>query len=442
MLKKKISTSDLKPGIFAEYDYYSENDKLLIGKGTYVSEEILNLLNRRNVFEIYKFITGDEEVNTILNYKLKNLDFLDIDSSDENPLNDYTENNNKKISNILDRKLKNQSIADIPKGTALKTFATQIEVGKRSEKYFREISDAYKDSLKLVQFVFTALLKGKRNCGTQIKEIVTKFVKLFLSDKNILLNISGIKPKGIEHLYCHSLNVCILSINIAASYGYSRDQVIEIGIGALLHDIGMFLIPEEIRHKSVRFSEAEWFEIKKHPILGLNLLEKLSSIPESALYVTYQTHERQNSSGYPKQRGQHLIHNYAKIVQVADIYEALSSPRPHRKESLPYKSLDSIIKMAKINLLSLNTVKAFVNYMSTYPIGSLILLTNRCLAKVVDVNPEFLSKPVVSVLSNSAGNPLAKKEVYQMDLSKNRDTAILKPVPISQFKQFDIMDGF
>ena len=154
-------------------------------------------------------------------------------------------------------------------------------------------------------------------------------------------------------------------------------------MGALLHDVGMLLIPEEIRFKKGRLSKDEWYEVQKHAILGMHVLEKIPNLPESALYVAYQTHERENGKGYPKQRTGRFIHAFAKIVQVADVYESLCSQRDYRPPYLPYRAMELLIKMSVRNLLSIDFVKAFLAYASLFPIGSVVELSNHCIARVV-----------------------------------------------------------
>jgi len=373
--------------------------------------------------------------------KIINSEFEKLESfEDDKPLDVI--NNYKKIVHSLDDRITTHNYSDTPHGKAIKDNATQVKIGERNKEYLHDISEDYKQALKIVSNTITSLIQGNNDCAEEFEKIIQKFVSLFLTDKNILLNISQNKPDSIEHLFSHSLNVCILAINIAASYGYSEEQVVEIGTGALLHDTGMFLIPEQIRYKHGRFSNDEWYEMKKHPILGLHLLEKVKGLPNSVMFIAYQTHERLNASGYPKQRSEYLIHKYAKIVQVADVYEALSSPRPHRKESLPYESVEKLIKMSHVNLISKDFVKAFVIYLSTHPIGSIVQLSNNCIGKVVETNADAPGKPIVSVLTNVQGNLLPKKFVYQIDTRDMKSISIVKALARSEYKGIGIMDGF
>ncbi len=438
-MKKRINVENLQPGTIAKQNLYSKRDELLIGEGTIITEKHLAVLNKRNIFELYIQSSKDDEIMEIIAKEFTQLEDLDLEFGKKG----FEKLTDSKISIKIDKKLaEKSSVPDTPSGMPLKVGITQLKPGERSKEYLNDISLAYKNAREKTRYVLDALVKGNTNCSSEISNIIKQFTNIFLTDKNILLNISGTNPDSDEYLYHHSLNVCILSINIAASYGYNKKQVLEIGVGALLHDIGMLLIPNEIRYKHDRFSKEDFYEVQKHPILGLHLLEKVRGLPESTMYISYQVHERENSTGYPKQRGSHLIHRYAKLVQVADVYEALSSPRPHRPAYLPYQAAETLIKMAKAGLIASDFVKAFLTYMSLYPIGSLVLLSNQCLAKVVDTNKIASDKPVVSVLTDSNGSFLPKQSIYQLDLLQNEDLQIEQALSFSNYKNISIMDGF
>lgn len=436
---KKVELQEIEPGMVAKCDYYSHKQKLLIGKGTEITEKHIESLYRRNIFNLYVKPTDEEAILDVMSKEIEELEELDIEISSK----DYDKYLKSKAVEAIESKIgEDEAPPADPTGIALKTEATQLKVSERSEEYLEDISTSYEKSVEKVRFTLNSLVQGNTNCAKHIKNVITHFTRIFLMDKNILLNISNINPGANEYIYYHSLNVCILSINIAASYGYNKDQVIEIGEGALLHDVGMLLIPQAIRHKDGRYDKKDWYEIQKHPILALHLLEKIDGLPETAMFTAYQVHERVNGSGYPKQRGGHLIHRYAKLVQIADIYEALSSPRPHRKAFLPYEAVDTLIKMTNAGMISSEFVKAFITYTSLYPIGSLVLLDNQCVAKVVDANHEASDKPVVSVLTDGNGSFLPKENIYQLDLNKYTDFKIVQALSLDSYKSISIMDGF
>jgi HD-GYP domain-containing protein (c-di-GMP phosphodiesterase class II) len=467
---KAVDVTSLNPGTIAETDYCSKDGKVLISKGIEITQKHLDILHRRNIFEVYhKDTQGDDEIKQILSSELPNLEELDLDDLSatskgidwepelegpakvlelpefkniETGLKGLRKLNNSKRASELDKKFRYGRTPDRPVGPALKDEATEMVPKERTESYKDKMTLLYDIALNDVKRILNSLANGNRVDGQQIRRVVNGFVNTFITDRNILLNLSTKRCKDTIYIYSHSLNVCLLSINIAASAGYNREQVIEIGMGALLYDVGMLLISREIFSKKERLNKDEWFEIQKHPILGLHLLESVSRLPESIPYIAYQSHERENATGYPKQRDKRLIHCFSKIIQIADIFIALSSPRSYREEYMPYKAMEAIIKMTKKGLISGEFVKSFLTYTSLFPVGSLVELNDKRIGKVIKSNDTSFAKPVVSVLTNENGNTVPQSNIYQIDLSEDIDKHIVKALKVDYLSDVALMDGF
>lgn len=449
---KPISLDAIQAGQVADTEYYSAKGELLIAKDAVVTPRHLELLRRRNILELYVPTTENEEIQSILRKGFEDLGDLDLSDGEPEPRPTRIEHkkgkegleelNQSALALDLDRRMKKGVVGDRPVGPALKDSATQISVQERTGEYKDEVADSYEEALAVTARSLDSLVQGHTVHGKEVRRIVERFTKIFVTDRNILLNISGIKPRTENYIYSHSLNVCLLSINIAAAYGYSDAQVTEIGIGALLHDVGMLLIPREVLLHRKRLTEEQWYEVQKHPILGLHVLEKVRSLPASAPFVAYQVHERANARGYPKRRHDLLIHRFAKVVQVADVYEAMTSPRPHRAPFVPYKAMASLIKMARQGLISQDFVKAFLEYASLFPVGSLVQLSDNRIAKVVGANGTSYAKPELSVLTNTSGKPLSPAQIYQIDLKVESDCQVVRALPPESLNGVDIMDGF
>ncbi len=449
---KSVQVSTLLPGTLAQSDYFTEKGELLLSKGVPITEQFLDAFKRRNIFDVFiRPASEEEELTSMLTREFKSMGDVDIDDQsivqkiqDVRRIKPGKEGlqqlNRSEKACLLDRQL--GSTPDRPIGPALKNKSTVRTVVERTDQYKANIADSYTGAIKDVRYILDTLATGGSVDGKEIRRIVDNFVGIFITDRNILLNISGIKHTTEDYIYHHSLNVCLLSINIAASSGYNENQVVEIGMGALLHDIGMLLIPTEIRTKQGRLTQEEWFEIQKHPVLGLHVLEKVSRLPEAIPYVAYQVHERENSTGYPKRRNSLLIHRFAKLAQVADIFEAITSPRSHRPPSIPHEGAVRLIKMSKAGMIPGEFVKAFLEYVSLYPVGSLVQLNDNRIAKVIHANRTSLGKPEVSILTDCAGTLVAKSEIRQLDLSTCPGAQITRALPSTYLAAVDIMDGF
>jgi HD-GYP domain-containing protein (c-di-GMP phosphodiesterase class II) len=460
-----IQLSSLQPDTVAAIDYYSQNGQLLIPKGVLISRRLLETLEKRNNFDLFAspialeksapatlleghaetvgtpFMTESERLFLTLSEPEKTertLDIFHLEPGNKGLL----ELSKSDLARMLDARLQQHAIVDRPVGSPLRNKTSQLRVNDRTELYKNEVSVLYKDALKESKNLLRLVARNNNADAKAIEYLVQQFIRIFISDRNILLNISTIKSRTDDYIFHHSLNVCLLAINIAAAYGYSERQVLEIGMGAIVHDIGMLLIPYDLRMKPSRLTEEEWCEIRKHPIIGLHLLQKLKNMPDKIPYITYQVHERENSTGYPRMHRSTLIHRFAKMVQVADIYEALTSMRPHRPPFLPYEAVHKIVQMSQKNMIPIDTVRAFIEYLSLFPVGSLIELNDHRIGKVIQSNEDAINRPVVSVLIDEQGAMLSHKAIYQIDLAHNPQLSILRSLPLESFESLDIMDGF
>jgi HD-GYP domain-containing protein (c-di-GMP phosphodiesterase class II) len=249
------------------------------------------------------------------------------------------------------------------------------------------------------------------------------------------------KMDRLDPLYNHVLNVALLSMNLAAASNFSEEQVIQIGMGALLHDVGMLLVPKVIRDKEGRLSDEEWYEIRKHPLFGIHIIDRMMRLPDAVKYITYQTHERENGKGYPKQRSGRLIHNYAKIVQIADIFDAVSSPRPYRIAYTPYKGVEMLIKMGKQKLISEVYVNTMLKSISLFPVGSMVEISDGRLAQVIAANEYHLGRPLLSVVSENGGKVLAPSNTYSLDLTLEPTIQVVRSLPFDALG-CDVLYGF
>lgn len=462
---RTININDLEVGTVADENYYSSTGDLLISEGTTITETFKNLLEKKNHTSLFmkETVSEDEELQNLLTAKFNKMNDIDFGPAKEENIDlqgpakalelpqfkdikkgeeGLQQLNNSPQALALDEKIRRGDTPDAPVGTPLKEKSKEIMPDDRTEEYKIEVISNYDQALFTVKKILNSVANGESMDSIQIRTIVKGFINTFITDKNILLNLSNQRDKDDIYIYSHSLNVSLLAINIAASYGYSEEQVIAIGIGALFSDIGMLLIPKEIYNKKGRLNADEWFEVQKHPILGLHLLEHISRLPESVPLISYQSHERDNGSGYPKKRSSRFIHRFSQIVQIADIYIALCTDRAYRKGIPPYKAMEAIIKMTRHGLVSGEFVKALLTYTSLFPVGSLVELSDKRIGKVVKANGTSFAKPIVNILTDSDQVVLPKERFELFDLSDDTDISIAKALSLDHLKDVSTMDGF
>lgn len=251
---------------------------------------------------------------------------------------------------------------------------------------------------------------------------VTEIKNLFLSfDKNLLfsepinshLDIIDLLAAGSDeilmladratpdtYIYAHSVNVMIFAVLIGQNSGLSKQKVTLLALCAYLHDLGM----GKYMHLAARpeiLSHSEIDQIRKHPEAGSELIRKISSIPRNDQDIIadaiLQVHERKNGSGYPKGLKENDISDIAKIISIADTYEAMTHPRPYRDRVIPHEALKSMIYSAD-DLFDTEYMKHFIDQLSLYPPGSYVKLNTEEIARVVSINKGMCTRPKIRMI--------------------------------------------
>jgi HD-GYP domain-containing protein (c-di-GMP phosphodiesterase class II) len=165
----------------------------------------------------------------------------------------------------------------------------------------------------------------------------------------------------------------------------------------------MARIPEAVLNSSRRLTAMEILDIQRHPMLTSNLLERTAGIPEVVRLIVYQTHERPDGSGYPHGRTKENIHPFARILQVADTFVALTTSRPFRAPYMPYAAVKCLLHQAQKNHVDAEVVRGMLRVLSLFPTGSYVELSDGQQALVLRANPDDFSRPlVIPVLDDQA----------------------------------------
>jgi putative nucleotidyltransferase with HDIG domain len=162
------------------------------------------------------------------------------------------------------------------------------------------------------------------------EKLVVNTVDLILRDDRAFRGLLAVTSYDY-YTYTHSVNVCVFCVALAQRVGLCDKADLQIlGTGALLHDVGKSIIDKNIIAKKGPLNEEEWAIIKKHPIYGVEVLRKSSTIPEESYSIVNQHHERLDGSGYPEGLNKNTIHIYAKIAAIADVFDAMTTQRVYK----------------------------------------------------------------------------------------------------------------
>ena len=275
------------------------------------------------------------------------------------------------------------------------------------------------EAVTLVKRIMTGYSFSDAIDVEKVKLMVSKIVDELLANDDILYNLTEIKTVD-DYTFEHSVNVCILSLITGIGLGFDTTQLRELGIGAILHDIGKLCIPREILKKPCQLTVEEFEEIKRHTVLGYELLKNSGQLYMVSSYIALGHHERYDGSGYPLRLKNKEIQLYARIVAVADVYDALTSDRVYRKRIKPHEVYEYITSLG-IHHFDPQVVDSFVKFVTVYPVGSGVLLNTRERAIVVKHNRKMPTRPVVRIVYDEN----MKRRSKEIDLSQDKSIFVV-----------------
>jgi HD-GYP domain-containing protein (c-di-GMP phosphodiesterase class II) len=195
--------------------------------------------------------------------------------------------------------------------------------------------------------------------------------------------------------------------------GYAKDSIVEAGVGAFLHDLGMTWIPENIVNKPDTLTEAEYTVMKRHPAYGIEILRDRKGISDLSKVIIMQHHERLNGKGYPKGLKNTQIHVMGSIAGIADVYDAMTSDRVHRSAFTPQQAL-AMLYGSIGKEFPLTVTEHFVKLLGVYPVGSFMQLVSGEKGIVIRVRKEKILSPDIIVLFAADGKKLGMPIEYQL----------------------------
>lgn len=271
------------------------------------------------------------------------------------------------------------------------------------------------ESISAAKHIMEDIKIGKGVDAEQAKKTANTLVDELCSNHGALVNFIDMRTQN-DYLFGHSVNVCVLSIMAGLNLGFDELRLRDLGVGALLHDVGKTQLPVELLNKTGRLTTEEIQEIKKHPALGFDILRKNADISLVSAHCAYQHHERFDGSGYPRALKMEEIHQFAHIVAIADVYDALTSDASYRRAMPVYEAI-AIISKAAGSYFDTELVNKFTENIAIYPIGSVVRLNNNQFGVVVDISRDSKNKPVVRVIMDE--NRQQANKLIEIDLSKN-----------------------
>ena len=302
---------------------------------------------------------------------------------------------------------------------------------------FPENKKAYNNYMLFIEKMNNVFLKITRgeSIDYQVTNVIgTQLLQVLKSEPGKFIGfILGGDVKGFE-MAKSSVNTAILSALCATELRLPNHRILNITIGALLHDIGMLRLPKEITEKRGGLSDHERKIIHTHPLLSQRMALKEFSYHDDVGNIVLHHHERWNGEGYLYRLAGEKIDFGARIVSIADAFEAMISPKSYRNPIVGYQAIK--------NLLSDNSrrfdpdiLKVFVMTMGVYPIGSIIMLNSGAIARVAYIRAAAPMRPKIQVLTDENTKLLKKEDTISIDLLEAKNLYIKKPLDAQELSQ-------
>jgi len=293
--------------------------------------------------------------------------------------------------------------------------------GAISNKNQQSFRHAFGNSAKTYQQT-TSLVKGMMDdirFGNQLnikaaKEAVAQCVDQVLESPDTMLLFTQLKNQD-EYTSQHSLNVCILSILLARYLKLSKEELNNIGICGLLHDMGKMKIPLEVLNKPGKLTKEEAKIMSSHTTLGRNVLMSAREVYPGAVDVAHTHHEQLDGGGYPRGLKSDSISSYSRMVSIVDAYDAITSDRVYKKGRLHLQAINILMKSRDTHF-DASLVLKFIDCIGIYPVGNVVEMKNGEVGVVIEGNPKNKTRPKVLMLMDKQKQVI---DSYVLELDKN-----------------------
>lgn len=266
----------------------------------------------------------------------------------------------------------------------------------------REVAKrTYSHGVAVTKDLINSVRMGRTTSVAKVKRAVQAIVDQVLNNETSLVGLTTIRDYD-EYTFTHSVNVCILSVAIGKKLSLTRLQLYDLGLAALLHDVGKARIPVEVLNKTTGLTDDEWKMMQTHPwqgVLTLFNMRGYGEIPYRQIVVSHEHHMKTDLSGYPKAIRPRDMGIYSKIVAVADGYDAATTRRSY--QTVPIQPDQVLREMWENPRRGYDPVlvKALINLIGIYPVGTCVILDTFEVAVVAAANPDqnFVNRPIVRV---------------------------------------------
>jgi HD-GYP domain-containing protein (c-di-GMP phosphodiesterase class II) len=289
------------------------------------------------------------------------------------------------------------------------------------------VIDAYSKIAAEMQDVFERVQTNTSVKAVEIDDIVDRLLKLLARRKGEVIQLILYGLQGESGFIENAMNCAVLANLVGQQRNMVQHKLIQLSTAALLHDVGMLRVPAAVRKKSTELTPEEIKSIQAHPIYSYRIITKEMRFAEEIGVAALQHQERWDGQGYPKRLSGSVITEMARVVAVVDAFEAMVSKRPYRDSMIGYVAMKQILS-DNGKRFDPDIIRAFIQTMGIYPIGSVVLLKDGRIGRVIEVNSGATMRPRVKIMIDANGREFQRDEGEIVDLAVQKDVYIAKAV--------------
>lgn len=283
---------------------------------------------------------------------------------------------------------------------------------QRTEQY-------YSTSIQEIENLMQSINRGNAQYLEEARKFSKELSSFFYRDSESILHVLNFYDSSVDNLYYHSLNTTVISLILGKACGLDEEELHDLSLGALFHDLGKSSIDKRIVKKRGKLTKPEMEVLRRHPFLGVRILSKEADFPMNSMDVVYQHHERWDGRGYPRKMKGRDINKLSRILSIANTYDGLINKGDPQKSMTPYQALSYMFTRLD-GKFDKEILPVFIHSMGIYPPGTIVRLNSGVIGMVVSVN---LGKPLYpSVVIYDPQIP--KNEAIIVDLSEDGDLTV------------------
>jgi len=276
------------------------------------------------------------------------------------------------------------------------------KVGSSIKEGKKRATEVFLDSVSTVKDMVHSVHLDRPVNMRQVNTTVQTLVDNILNNRDALLGLTNLRMYD-EYTFAHSVNVSVLAISLGTYLSFEKPQVAALGVAGMMHDIGKVSVPLEVINKPDKLTDHEWEMVKRHPVEGALLLADVPAMTKIAMVASFEHHQHGDIRGYPRMDDRLQQHPFSQIIAIADAYDAIIAARVYYKvPTPPEKGVQILLSKSGIAFNPV-MVKAFVNMIGIFPIGTVLKLDTGEIGIVMHQTRDLM-RPRILILTTFDGS--------------------------------------